>query len=124
MGFLVIIAAVAPIAYANLAIVRSFKRGQATLSWWGVLVAAWAVGSAVGIWSGFFFEYRPESRLRVLGAPVPAAVFHWEGPPGEEQWIDFITPAPLLFAGLNVVILALSVACLVGLAFRLRRVPA
>ena len=27
------------------------------------------------------------------GVMIPAAFFHWEGPPGEEQWIDFITPA-------------------------------
>jgi hypothetical protein len=52
---------------------------------------------------------------------VPAAFFHWEGPPGEEQWIDFITPAPLLFAGSNVVILALLAACPVGVVCWLRR---
>jgi hypothetical protein len=57
----------------------------------------------------------------IFGAPIPAAFFHWEGPPGKEQWVDFITPAPLLFAGSNVVILALLAAIPVGLAFRFRR---
>jgi hypothetical protein len=59
-------------------------------------------------------------RLRVFGAPVPAAFFHLEGPPGEEQWVDFITPAPLLFAASNVPLLGLLVACPVGLVFWVR----
>ena len=101
--------------------VRSFLARRARPPWWGALAAAWAVGAVVGAWSGFFFEYRPAPNLRVFGAPVPAAFFHREGPPGEEQWVDFITPAPLLFAGSNVVILALLAASSVGLAFRFRR---
>jgi hypothetical protein len=78
---------------------------------------AWLAGASLGVWSGFFFEYQATPRLRVVGAPVPAAFFHWEGPPGQEQWIDFITPAPLLFASSNVVILSLLAACPVGLVF-------
>jgi hypothetical protein len=48
---------------------------------------------------------------------VPVACLHWEGPPGEEQWVDFITPAPILFAGSNVPIMALLGACPVGVIF-------
>jgi hypothetical protein len=46
---------------------------------------------------------------------VPAAFFHLEGPPGDEQWVDFITPAPELFALANVPLLALAAGCLVGM---------
>jgi hypothetical protein len=78
---------------------------------------AWVAGAALGVWGGFCFEYQASPRLRVFGAPVPAAFFHREGPPGEEQWVSFITPAPLLFAASNVAILALLAACPVGLAY-------
>jgi hypothetical protein len=123
MGFLLIILTVALLGFVNLAIVRSFRQRREALSWWGVLVAAWAVGSALGFWSGFFLEYRPSSKLRVAGAPIPVAFFHWEGQPGEERWIDFITPVPLLFAGSNVVVIGLLAACPVGLAYRFFRRP-
>ncbi len=66
-------------------------------------------------------KYRPSPELRIHGAPVPVVAFHWEGPPGEEQWIDFITPAPLLFAGSNVVLLALLAGLPVGLVLLFRR---
>lgn len=69
------------------------------------------------MWSGFFFEYQPSPKLRVFGAPVPGAFLHLEGRPGEEQWVDFITPAPMLFAGSNIVILALLAGLPVGLVF-------
>jgi hypothetical protein len=108
---------VALLALTNMAIVRLLRRRQASAGWWAAIGVAWLVGAALGVWGGFFFEYQPEPRLRVFGAPVPAAFFHWEGPPGEEQWIDFVTPAPLLFAGSNVPILALLTACPVGLVF-------
>jgi hypothetical protein len=80
----------------------------------------WLAGAAKGVWSSLFFEYQPTARLRVFGAPVPVAFFHWEGPPGEEQWVDFVHSAPLVFVGSNVVILALLAACPAGLAFWLR----
>ena len=104
-------------ALADAAIVRMLRQRQVGAGWWAALSAAWLAGAALGVWSGFFFEYRPSVRLRVLGAPVPAAFLHWEGPPGEEQWVDFITPAPLLFAASNVVILAFLAGCPVGLVY-------
>ena len=121
MGFLLILPLVALLAFANVISVRSFLAWRAGPPWWGALAVAWVVGTAVGVWSGFYFEYRPSPELRVFGAPIPTGCLHWEGPPGQEQWVDFITPAPLVFAGSNVVILALLAACTVGLVFWLRR---
>jgi hypothetical protein len=120
MGCFLIPIVVVLLALANLATVRSLRRLQAATGWWVCLSIAWLVGASVGVWSGFYFEYQPSPRLRVIGAPVPAAFFHWEGPDGEEQWIDFITPAPLLFATSNVPILAMFAACPVGVLFWLR----
>jgi hypothetical protein len=117
MGCLLILVLIAILALANVATVRLLQRRQASAGWWAALSITWLAGAALGVWGGFFFEYQPSPQLRVFGAPVPAGVFHWEGPPGEEQWIDFVTPAPLLFAGSNVPIMALLAACPVGLVF-------
>ncbi|WP_406699783.1 hypothetical protein V5E97_13100 [Singulisphaera sp. Ch08] len=121
MGFLLIFAAIAPLACINVVIVRLFQRWQAKTRWWTVLTAAWVAGAALGVVGGFFFEYRASPQLRVVGAPIPAVFLHWEGAPGEEEWVDFVTPAPLLFAGSNIAILGLMAACPVGLVFWLRR---
>jgi hypothetical protein len=117
MGCLLIPALIGLLALADAIIVRMLRQQGAGMVWWSALSAAWLAGAALGVWGGFFFEYQPSPRLRVFGAPVPAAFFHWEGPPGEEQWVDFITPAPVLFAASNVAILALLTGCLVGVAF-------
>ena len=121
MGFLLIFAAVALLAYFNVAIIRLFRRRRAGPYWWSLLIVAWAIGMGLGVKGGFFLEYRPLPQLRVFGAPIPAAFFHLEGPHGDEQWVDFITPAPLLFAGSNIVIVGLLGACPVGLVFWFRR---
>jgi hypothetical protein len=120
MGCLLIPVLIALLGWANAAIVRLFQRWHAGPVWWAALLIAWLAGALLGVWSGFFFEYQPSPRLRVAGAPVPGAFFHWEGPPGEEQWSDYITPAPLLFAGSNILILAMLAAVPVGVAFWLR----
>jgi hypothetical protein len=120
MGCLFIPAAIILLVFANLAVVRMLIGRQAGSGWWAAVFVAWFVGAALGVWAGFYFEYQASPRLRVAGAPVPAAFFHLEGPPGDEQWVDFITPAPALFAGSNVPILALLAACPVGLVFWLR----
>jgi hypothetical protein len=45
----------------------------------------------------------------------------WEGPPGHEAWVDYVTPAPLLIAASNIVILGLVAACPIELAYWLWR---
>jgi hypothetical protein len=72
-------------------------------------------GAALGLWASFRFEYQPSPRLRILGAPMPLAFFHWEGPPGQEDWCDYVTHTPLLTIGSNVLILALLAACPLGM---------
>lgn len=121
MGLLLIAVVVSVLTWVNIVIVRRFQRQRARFDWWVALALAWLVGAVLGVWGGFFFEYQPSPKLRVIGAPVPAAFLHWEGPPGEERWVDFITPAPLLFAESNVIILALLSAGPVGVIFWLRR---
>jgi hypothetical protein len=121
MGCLFLLPIVGLLVWANITIVQMFTRRQTKARWWIGLAVAWAVGAGIGVWSGFFFEYQILPTLRVAGFPVPAAFFHYEGPPGQEQWIDFITPAPILFAGSNILIVGMLAACPVGLAFWLTR---
>jgi hypothetical protein len=117
MGPLLILAIIAVLGWANAAMMRRLRSRTAAWGWWAAVLTLWTVGAIIGVWGGFFFEYQASPTLRVCGAPVPAAFFHLEGPTGEEQWIDFITPAPLLFAGANVVLMPLLLACPVGLVF-------
>jgi hypothetical protein len=121
VGPLIITVLIALLMWADIAIVRLLRRRCAGLRWWVALSVAWLAGAGLGVWGGFFFEYRPLPELRVIGAPVPVAFFRKEGPPGQEQWVDFITPAPLLFAASNIPILALLIACPIGLIFSLTR---
>jgi hypothetical protein len=117
MCVLIFAGALGLLAWANVALVRLYLRRRAGWGWWVALSAAWLTGGALGVWGGFFFEYQPTPTLRVIGAPVPAAFHHWEGPPGEEQWVDFITPAPALYAASNIALLGLLAGCPVGLVF-------
>ena len=117
MGPLLILIIIALLGWANVAIIRRFRSQVAGWGWWTSLLLLWTAGATIGVWGGFFFEYLACPTLRVCGAPVPVGFFHLEGPPGQQQWIDFITPAPLLFALSNVVLMTLLLACPVWLAF-------
>jgi hypothetical protein len=49
------------------------------------------VGFCLGVWFGFFFEYQPSPRLRVIGCPVPVVCFVLQkSADGKEQWTDFM----------------------------------
>jgi len=120
MGPLIILAIIALLGWANIATIRRFRSRAAGWGWWAAVLMLWTAGIVIGIWGGFFFEYQSSPTLRVIGAPVPVGFFHLEGPPGNQQWIDFITPAPLLFASANVVLMPLLLASPAGLVFWLR----
>jgi ABC-type xylose transport system permease subunit len=120
MGCCFIPVLVALLLGTDAAIVQLFRKRRAGRGWWAALIAAWTVGAAAGLWSGFFFEFQPSPRMRVLGFPVPAGCFLWEGPPGEETWVDYVTPAPLLFAASNIAIVGVVASWPVGLVFWLR----
>jgi hypothetical protein len=117
MGGLLILAIVAVLLLANGAAVRLVRRRAEARRWWWAFAVAWLVGAASGVWSGFFLEYQPKPGLRVFGAPFPGGILKWEGPPGEERWVDYVTPFPLLVAGSNIAILGLLAGLPVVLAF-------
>jgi hypothetical protein len=117
MACLLIPVVIAVLAFANRAIVRQFLGRQAGTGWWFALIGAWFVGAAVGVWSSFFFEYPLSPKTRILGAPVPMGAFHLEGPPGKEQWADYINPNAHLALSSNVILIALLAPFPVSLAF-------
>jgi hypothetical protein len=117
MACLLIVVITWLLVWANMATVSTLNRRHAKAGWWLIFAVAWAAGAGIGVWSGFFLEYQATPTLRVFGFPISAAFFHYEGPPGQEKWIDFIMPAPILFAGSNIFILGMIAACPVGLAF-------
>jgi ABC-type xylose transport system permease subunit len=100
----VIVAIVIVLLCLTLAAVQSlYERGVGS-KWWAALLGCVIIGFVSGIWFGFCFEYQPSPRLRVAGFPIPAGFFALEGDvDGGDEWTDFPTPAPALFAALNIV---------------------
>lgn len=103
MGPIIVTVVLALLGGVSFVAVRSLKRRTVGLMWWTALVGCLVAGFALGVWLGFYFEYQPSPRLRIIGCPVPVVAFALEkSADGEERWTDFVTPAPLLFAASNV----------------------
>lgn len=118
MVMVLIPAALFVLLLVNLAVIRGFRQRDSIVSW-VALSAGWLVGGSIGVWSGFFFSYLADPCVRVYGAPVPAAFLVLELHDGQEQWVDYLMPAPALFAGSNVLMLALVGGAMIGGVMRL-----
>ncbi len=105
MGLVILFVVLALLGWLSVRAVRSlWARGVGPL-WWAALVGCIVVGFALGVWFGFFFEYQPEAKIRVIGWPVPIVCFVLEkSADGEERWIDYVSPEPLLFGGSSVLL--------------------
>ena len=101
---------------------RSLKRREVSRGWHVAFFGAMLLGMAAGVYFGFFFKYSPRSGFEVHSFPVPAAFLVFEEyENGKSQWTDFITPAPLLFAGANVPIIACLAVILIWVIHTLSR---
>jgi hypothetical protein len=116
MGCLLIPAIIGLLTCIDVVIVRLFQRRHASKKWWGALVFVWLLGAGVGIWSSFF-EWHPSPTLRVFGFPLVLAILRWEGSPGNENWVDYVSSIPHLVIGGNMLLLALLASYPVGLVF-------
>ncbi len=114
MGCLLILMLAGAMIAANWATLYALQRRRAGLGWWIALCGAWILGAAVGV-IGTFHEFQPSPKLRVVGRPMPVVIFQLEGPPGQEQWIDFVSPLGPLVIGVNAGSLALLAGLPVGL---------
>ena len=74
-------------------------------------LAALAVG--VGL---TFVRYQPSLDVKVLGLPVPVAIFQFE----RGYWIDYVTPLAIPIMALNVIITGGTIAGLFALLARRR----
>lgn len=118
MGILFIIFVVICILlYVNVWVLYDLCERRVSLRWWLLLLLMWTAGTGCGVYGAIFFEYQPSPTLRVIGAPIPGALFRLEGPPGAQQWADYVFPNPLLTLFANVVLPPLFVGGLFGLVF-------
>jgi hypothetical protein len=108
MGQIIIIGVLTLLGWLAFIAVCSLNRRGVGSGWWTALVGCVGSGFALGVWLGFFFEYQPEPKFRVIGCPVPVVCFVLEKDrDGEEHWVDYVTPVPLFFATSNVVLLSI-----------------
>jgi hypothetical protein len=85
---------------------KSFRERGVAGGWWLILGSTALVAGVVGAWFGFNFSYQPSSRVVVYSFPVPGAFHVLETyDDGTQQWVDFVTPAPLLVAVANACLL-------------------
>jgi hypothetical protein len=62
---------------------------------WTRLAGVVVFGAALGVWLGFFVEYKWGANLRVIGFPVPVCFFHLE----DGEWVDFPLPKAMMYLG-------------------------
>lgn len=85
---------------------KSFRQSKVGGGWWLMLGTTAIAAGTVGAWIGFNFSYRPSSQLVVYSFPVPGAFHALETyDDGTQQWVVFVTPAPLLIALANACLL-------------------
>jgi hypothetical protein len=106
MTILIALTLLIPLAYADFATVRAWKRQQVSWGWWIAFGFFFLIGCAAGVWCGCFFRYQCpfSATLRVFSFPVPAGFSHFE----DGIWMDYITPVPMFTVITNVLIIALS----------------
>lgn len=109
------------LAAANYALIAKLKCCQPDRKWRLVIALSWISGTALGVWSGFYFEYHLSPTLRVLSAPAPVAFLRLEATVGGTRWVDYWVPAAVPVAVLNVVIVAEICGILCGSALLIIR---
>jgi len=67
---------------------RLLRRRSAAVRWWVAFALLVVFGMGMGIWKGIYCEYRLSRHVRIVGFPLPVAVFVWEG----DRWTDFVSP--------------------------------
>jgi len=124
MVILLIPLAVAALGWAAFAAHGSLARRNAPPRWFVAFFALMFVGACAGVYFGFFFNYLALPTVRVYSFAVASAFIVLESyDDGAKQWVDFITPSPILFAASNVPIFACAMVLPLWLASIFRRFP-
>src|SRR5206468_5167092 len=95
--FLLFVGFVAFLGWVAYRTVRSLSSNRAGVFWWLLFGAAILAGGVSASWCALYAEYRPREDLRLLSAPVPAAVLQLE----DGNWVDFVGPATVPTVILN-----------------------
>lgn len=107
MGILFIPLALTFFAWLAVCVRASFLHRSVTVSWHVAFYSALTIGALIGVYFGFYFQYHISPRMQVYSFPVPAGFLVLEThDDGTERWTDFITPAPVIFAGANIPLFA------------------
>ena len=71
------------------------------------ILIALGISIPLGIWTSTEFEYLSGEKYRILGFPLPTAVFAWEG----DQWIDYVFKPATVYGliCLNILIFAFPI---------------
>jgi hypothetical protein len=88
MDLLIAIALIVLTAWLLQFTFRLFRRRSAAVRWWVAFALLVVFGMGMGIWNGIYCEYRLSRHVRIVGFPLPVAVFVWE----EDRWTDFVSP--------------------------------
>lgn len=119
MGFLV---AIVLLIFSGACIVTTFRRlrrTQASWSWWAAFGILTVTGLTGGSWIALNADYQVSPTMRFCSFPIPLAFLHLE----EGDWIDFVTPLPVMYSGLaantlSFVAVALLPVLLASMAFQ------
>lgn len=113
MALLFILAALMLSCSSIFVTVRRLRRTRSGWVWWTGFTVLAASGLAAGNWLAFYSDYQVSPRMRFCSFPIPLAFLHLE----DGQWIDFITPPPVMYAGLVANVIAIIAVCLLPLLF-------
>lgn len=116
MDYLMVIVLLGLAAWSVIAVFRYLRLHDFNAKWWLAFALLAALGMGVGIWAGTRLEYQPTQRKRVLGFPLPLAVFVREG----ENWTDFVPPTAVQYGAVVANVLTAVAALLIPLAITAR----
>ena len=86
---IVVLVVLALLGWLAVSMVGSLRARRVGGAWWAAFFGCLAVGVVAGGWCGFCFRYQPEPTLRVIGFPLPSAIFVPKiDPDGVERWED------------------------------------
>jgi hypothetical protein len=111
MGFLVIIPFAALACFGIIGIFRWLRRGNYGREWWRAYTILALVGLGLGIFFGFFLEYKVANK-RIAGFPIPLAISTHEN----DSWTKQNLPPSVRYPGLITDLLSGVALCLAPIA--------
>jgi hypothetical protein len=78
------------LGWLSVSMVRSLRARRVGWPWWAAFFGCLVIGFVSGVWFGWCFKYQSEPTLRVIGFPLPSAIFVQKiDADGVERWEDY-----------------------------------